>query len=122
MKSPDANSECCSAYERAPKEPYPSEENSICVGTCFGIVTATAVALSASLTDLIPLAVDAIRIAFRGGILASSVGNNIEHRNANQGSWALSIPRDTNLHSSENLLALHERLVIVTHADSSRVN
>ncbi|KAH8821290.1 hypothetical protein F5884DRAFT_827558 [Xylogone sp. PMI_703] len=103
------------AYERAPKEPYPSHENSIFVGTCFGEVAAAAVALSASLNDLIPLAVEAVRISFRGGILASSVGDDIEARSTNKGSWALSIPRDANLHSLDSLTALHDLLKIPPH-------
>ncbi|KAF2184183.1 putative polyketide synthase [Zopfia rhizophila CBS 207.26] len=103
------------AHERAPKEPYPSHENSICVGVCFGEIAAATVALSASLNDLIPFAVDAVRLSFRGGILAVAVGNDIEARDANGGSWALSVPRDTGLDSSENLVALHDRLKIPPH-------
>lgn len=114
-----------SAHERTPTEPYPGNENTICVGVCFGEIAAAAVALSSSLHDLIPLAVDAVRLAFRGGVLAASVGEDIEAAAGGdrRASWALSVPRSTGLDSPEGLAALQlkqVRTVSVSRREEAR--
>ena len=64
---------------------------------------------------------DAVRVAFRGGLLALTVGNDIEGKSSNEGSWALSIPRDTKLDLLENLEALHDRLVRAAFCELVRI-
>jgi hypothetical protein len=78
---------------------------------CVGELAAAAVALSESLIDLIPLAVDAVRLAFRAGLLVFSVGNDIEPRTVNQGSWALNIPKESGAGWLDNLVAIQDNSV-----------
>lgn len=58
------------------------------LGMCTGLLAATAVASSQSLTALIPLAVQAVRIAFRVGAVVSTKADILEKVTEGQTSWA----------------------------------
>ncbi|KAF2811543.1 ketoacyl-synt-domain-containing protein [Mytilinidion resinicola] len=103
------------AHEQESKVPYPDAEGSICVGTCVGQLAAAAVSLSVSLSDLIPLAVKATVLAFRTGILTEIVGNSIELKDPDGGSWAMSVPASMGLGDEQDLATLQDNLKIPPH-------
>jgi hypothetical protein len=92
-----------SAYERQPQEPYPDPSCSLIVGICIGELTATAVSLASSVTELVPIAVETIRVAFKIGIAVSIVGNELDQRTIPQESWSVSISRDCGITDSNAL-------------------
>ncbi|KAF2444613.1 ketoacyl-synt-domain-containing protein [Karstenula rhodostoma CBS 690.94] len=103
------------AHEQESQVPYPDVKDSICVGTCVGQLAAAAVSLSVSLSDLIPLAVEATVLAFRTGVLTESVGNSIELKASGDGSWAVSVPASLGLRDEQGLAELQENLKIPPH-------
>lgn len=57
---------------------YPPPEHSCCLGLCTGALAAAAVSCSSNTLELLPLAVDAIRVAFRVGMLVEKMARCIE--------------------------------------------
>ena len=68
--------------------PLPSETHLL--GVCTGALAATAVASSKSVTDLLPIAVQTVQVAFRLGLLAVEMSNRIQP--GCSGSWSLIFP------------------------------
>ncbi|MCJ1476563.1 hypothetical protein MMC13_005229 [Lambiella insularis] len=68
-----------SIFEDRPLE-YPKATNSRIVGICTGVLAAAAVASCDSLTSLMPLAVEVVRIAFRIGHRVACIADLIEQR------------------------------------------
>ncbi|RDW91966.1 hypothetical protein BP5796_01360 [Coleophoma crateriformis] len=58
------------------------------LGVCTGLLAASAVASCSSLTALIPLAVQAVRIAFRMGARVTTVGNQLESSVDKSSTWS----------------------------------
>ena len=85
--------------------------NSVVVGVCFGELSAAAVTLAKSLVELVPLAVEAVRIAFKAGILASTVGNDLEHREYPAESWSATLAHIDGWDDEEKLEGISEQLV-----------
>ncbi|KAL3418618.1 Conidial yellow pigment biosynthesis polyketide synthase 2 [Phlyctema vagabunda] len=73
-------------------EQYPSaylEPNSTQIlGVCTGLLAASAVASSSSLNGLIPLAVQAVRVAFRLGARVSTIASQLESTISWQQTWS----------------------------------
>lgn len=57
---------------------YPSPSNSCCLGLCTGALAAAAVSCSSNTLELLPLAVEAVRLAFRIGMLVDKMARCIE--------------------------------------------
>lgn len=57
---------------------FPSPSNSCCLGLCTGALAAAAVSCSSNTLELLPLAVEAVRLAFRIGILVDKMARSIE--------------------------------------------
>ena len=81
-----------SRFEELP-ESYPnpssSEYSSLhLLGACTGLIAASAVASADSLITLLPLAVEAVRIAFRTGAFVSDVADRIAGRPETSESWS----------------------------------
>lgn len=79
-------------HEEHPEKRYPESDSTIFAGICVGQISATAISLAKSLTELLPLAADAIRIAFRLGRLTAAARNDLEA--SSDEAWAVVIPRD----------------------------
>ena len=92
-----------SAYEQYPRELYPRADQNIFVGLCFGELSAAAVSLAESLTELLPLAVETVRITFRAGIVLATVGKQLEGQDASKEGWSFSVPRDCGLAEDNKL-------------------
>jgi len=57
-----------------------------------GQLSAIAVSMSRSLTELLPLAVESVRLAFRTGMMATTVRDELERGNESE-TWAMQAPR-----------------------------
>ena len=58
---------------------YPGSSKSRALGLCTGLIAAASVASAKSLSELLPLAVEAAKIAFRIGVCVANVGSNIDN-------------------------------------------
>ncbi|KAJ5572589.1 polyketide synthase [Penicillium hetheringtonii] len=65
-------------YETHPHVEYPGPQNTVCIGLCVGQLSAAAISLSANLLQLIPLAVEAVRVAVNLGSLVFMVRDDLE--------------------------------------------
>jgi hypothetical protein len=74
-------------YEDFPLE-YPQIRGTQILGVCTGLLAASAVASSRSLSSLIPLAVQTIRISFRLGSRVAIVGGQLESCRDKLRSWS----------------------------------
>ena len=82
-----------SSYFEEQYKAYPSGGEVKLVGLCTGLIAATAVASANSLTALIPLAIESIRIAFRTGAHVARVAQHLEGNNERQ-SWSTILAAD----------------------------
>jgi hypothetical protein len=94
-------------YEDRPEEPYPDPSRSIIVGLCVSELSAIAVSVARSLTELIPLAQQSIRIAVRMGFAALTVRDDLELLEDSAGKWAMSLSRETGLCDDDALNEVH---------------
>ena len=84
VRSPDSAS---SIFESRPLN-YPKPANSRIIGICTGVLAAAAVASCDSLTSLIPLAVEVVRIAFRVGHCVARMADMLEQGPSGRLSWS----------------------------------
>ncbi|KAE8442927.1 hypothetical protein EG329_002531 [Mollisiaceae sp. DMI_Dod_QoI] len=94
-----------SYYEARPEEPYPSSEVAITVGLCVGQLSAIAVSQARSLVELIPLAVESVRIAFRTGMTATTIRDELEQQSNPSETWAMTLPTQV---ATELLETIHK--------------
>ncbi|EON65175.1 hypothetical protein W97_04412 [Coniosporium apollinis CBS 100218] len=73
-------------FEEHPFE-LPNPSNTRILGLCTGLLAASAVASARSLADLLPLAVEAVRIAFRAGTCVGTAKEALEQANSRE-SWS----------------------------------
>ena len=78
-------------FEERPAESF-SASNTRILGLCTGLLAAAAVASARSLTDLIPLAVEAVRIAFRTGAHVSTASDALGQKSQVRESWSTIVP------------------------------
>jgi hypothetical protein len=62
--------------------------NSRILGLCTGALAAAAVSCSRTTLELIPIAVDAVIVAFRLGMLVTDVAQRVEPSEASDPSWS----------------------------------
>jgi iterative type I PKS product template protein len=74
-------------YEENPTE-LPRPENTRVIGLCTGLLAASVVASCRSLGELVPLAVEAVRIAFRIGTLVKNLKDALEPVTNTKDSWS----------------------------------
>ena len=68
-------------------------DNSCVLGICTGALAAAAVSCSRSVLELIPMAVDAVAVAFRTGMHVMDTARGIEPSNdASDQSWSIVVP------------------------------
>lgn len=111
-RSTDTNE---SSYEQFPTKAYPSPNEDIILGLCFGELSATAVSLARNLLELLPIAVEAVRQAFRGGVLTYTTAKELEPQAGLDESWSLAVPRDSGLADGERIEQLCVQLVSPRH-------
>ncbi|RMZ78667.1 hypothetical protein DV738_g3768, partial [Chaetothyriales sp. CBS 135597] len=69
-----------------------SIQKSRAAGLCTGALAAVAVACSRSIIDLVPLAVHAVRVAFRTGLRVQEVAHRVTSSNEPKQSWSAVLP------------------------------
>ncbi|RAL59691.1 hypothetical protein DID88_000324 [Monilinia fructigena] len=74
-------------FEEHPLE-YLESSNTEVLAVCTGLLAASAVASCKSLTSLVPLAVQAVRIAFRLGSRVAAVGSQLESASDRRKTWS----------------------------------
>ena len=67
-------------------------DNARILGLCTGALAAAAVSCSRSTLELIPLAVEAVILAFRTGMHVTDVAQRVEPSGASDRSWSLIVP------------------------------
>jgi hypothetical protein len=70
---------------------YPTTDTRL-IGLCTGWLTAAAISCSQSITDLIPLAVHTVLVAFRTGLLVAEVRDRIEAPRGSPETWSVLAP------------------------------
>jgi iterative type I PKS product template protein len=103
----------------------PTNTNARLVGLCTGLITATAVASANSLTALLPLAIESIRIAFRTGAHVGRTAQQLECQAGRQ-SWSSIVNADEKTaqaaldkFQNENIISPSNRLWISASSASS---
>ncbi|KIW13453.1 hypothetical protein PV08_08641 [Exophiala spinifera] len=81
------------AFEERTPSYIPHNADARLVGLCTGLIAASAVASADSLTALLPLAVESVRIAFRAGAHVGKVAEQIEG-DSKTGSWSTIVAAD----------------------------
>ena len=84
---------------------YPSSSTSRAVGLCTGLIAAAAVASAGSLSELLPLAVEATRIAFRIGVCVATVGSYVENSCSN---WSVLVAGISEQDACQNIERFHQ--------------
>ncbi|KAH8434285.1 type I polyketide synthase [Aspergillus melleus] len=80
-------------YETHPHVDYPSAQSSVYIGLCVGQISAAAIGLSTNLIELIPLAVEAVRLTVNLGSLVFTVRDDLEY-DADGAAWALMVENE----------------------------
>jgi hypothetical protein len=73
-------------------QPYPPPQETHLVGLCTGLFTAAAVSCCRTVTDLIPLAVHTVLVAFRTGLSVSEVRDRVDSQDGSPSAWSALIP------------------------------
>ena len=68
---------------------YPRPSDTYLLGLCSGAFAAVAIGTCVSLSELLPAAVQTVRVAFRFGLCVFDVRNRIEQTDA---SWSMVVP------------------------------
>ena len=68
---------------------YPSPSESYIVGLCTGLFAAAAISSSRSVVELLPVAIEAVLVAFRSGLLVLECRNRLELSTATTSSWSV---------------------------------
>jgi noranthrone synthase len=85
------SSQHCRHFETS-AQPYPRADDSYILGLCTGSIAAAAISASSSLSELLPLAVQAVLISARTGLCAAAMRDRIEtSASARAGSWSAAI-------------------------------
>ncbi|KAI1506778.1 ketoacyl-synt-domain-containing protein, partial [Biscogniauxia marginata] len=66
--------------------------NSRILGLCTGALAAAAVGCSRSTLDLVPVAVDAVTLAFRTGMHVTDMSQRLQPSNSSEQSWSIIVP------------------------------
>lgn len=103
------------AYEQNSSESYPTASENIIIGVCLGELSAAAVSLASSLTQLLPLAVESVRVAFRTGLMADRVSRELERPVSPRQNWSIAISRDNKASEQDFLDNIHKEIVGCSH-------
>ena len=77
--------------------------------------------LARNLLELLPIAVEAVRQAFRGGVLTYTTAKELEPQSGLDESWSLAVPRDSGLADGERIEQLCVQLVSSRRASQNDI-
>src|SRR2546421_154637 len=114
-----------SYFEESKISYIPANTDARLLGLCTGLITATAVASANSLTALLPLAIESVRIAFRAGAHVGRTAQQLEAQFGRQ-SWSSLVNADEKTAQAaldkfqkENIISPSNRLWISAASASS---
>lgn len=94
-------------------------DNARVLGLCTGALAAAAVSCSQSTLDLVPLAVCAVKVAFRTGMHATDVAQRFEPSGTSSQSWSMIVAGSASAEAAVNdFCAQSVRLLTVHESDS----
>ncbi|KAK6068450.1 beta-ketoacyl synthase domain-containing protein [Seiridium cupressi] len=98
-------------YEEHPEQYDFNTGNAALAGLGLGLLSTAAVSLSPSVYDLAVAGAEAVRLAFRLGVVVNRVSSNLESRDqtSTPASWAAVVPDVTIEEASEELDAFHAK-------------
>ncbi|KAL9126313.1 MAG: hypothetical protein Q9217_004613 [Psora testacea] len=99
---------CFISYQSTQEQEYPSSSRTRIAGSCTGLLAAAAVGSSNSLVNLIPVAVEVVRIAFQLGVIVAQARDEIEGAPIKSPSWSAIIPGLKVEKTEEILKAFHQ--------------
>lgn len=81
-----------SSYYGEGSRPYPSGSNHAVLGICTGLLSGSATASASSVTELLPLAVEAVLTAFRTGLHVTRTRDHLDRSPDRTKSWSYIVP------------------------------
>ena len=99
------------ANEQVSQHQYLGSEDNIIIGSCVGEISAAAVGLANSLIELLPLAVVAVRVAFRLAVVAYQVSKEVEQPIPGRQCWSIAISKNDHVIDQGTLDRIHTELV-----------
>ncbi|KAI5380299.1 Type I Iterative PKS [Alternaria postmessia] len=82
--------------------------NTRVVGLCTGLLAGSVVASARSLSELLPLATEAVRIAFRTGTVVGAAKEAVEQASAPKETWSTIVTNMTEKAAKDAIAAFHE--------------
>ena len=102
---------------------YPLPSESIIAGMCTGLLAGSAVSSAQSVSELLPVAVEAVMIAFRTGLRTTEIRDRIEQSSNASLSWSVVVPGMQEQSASAALKLFCEAKVgAVVHHRFDRIN
>ena len=118
-----------SFFEESSRTYIPSHPDVRLAGLCTGLITATAAASADSLTALIPLAIESIRVAFRAGDHVGRTAHQLESQYGRQ-SWSTMVAAEKKavqveldaFHDSDGISATNQLWISAASASSVTIS
>ncbi|RMZ70535.1 polyketide synthase [Pyrenophora seminiperda CCB06] len=110
-------------YAENPSE-MPIASNTRIVGLCTGLLAGSVVASARSLSELLPLATEAVRIAFRTGTCVGAAKEALEQASTSQETWSTIVTSISESSAKDAIDAFHQeqRTPTLAHAYISAVS
>jgi hypothetical protein len=105
----------CRYYAENPTE-LPALANTRIVGLCTGLLAASVVASARSLSELLPLATEAVRIAFRAGTCVGAAKDALENATNAKDSWSTIVTGISEKDAKSALATFHDDRLIPASA------
>jgi iterative type I PKS product template protein len=105
----------CRYYAENPTE-LPALANTRIVGLCTGLLAASVVASARSLSELVPLATEAVRIAFRTGTCVGAAKGALEGATNTKDSWSTIVTGISEKDAKSALATFHDSRLIPASA------
>ncbi|KAH8724590.1 hypothetical protein GQ44DRAFT_682962 [Phaeosphaeriaceae sp. PMI808] len=104
-------------YAENPSE-LPNPANTRIIGLCTGLLAGSVVASARSLSELLPLATEAVRIAFRAGSCVGTARDTLENAANAKESWSTIVTAISEKDANSALAAFHEERRIPNSAQA----
>ncbi|KAL8787343.1 MAG: hypothetical protein Q9195_007802 [Heterodermia aff. obscurata] len=101
-----------SANEQTSQHRYPGSKDDIIIGSCVGEISAAAVSLAHSLTELLPLAIAAVKVTIRLAAVAYKVSKEVEQPSSGRQCWSITINKSSHVIDQGTLDRVHTELGI----------
>lgn len=107
--------------EENPQDGDVSSQDNCLVGLCTGLLAATAITSSRSVSSLIPIAVEIVLVAFRTGLCVTRMAETLENGRDSTDSWTFVVPEVSEEAARVTLEDFHIANVRLNHIGASVV-